>query len=121
MKDIKFYSSFIFTVLICFAFSQTNPELVIEKEGKNYNVILKIEESKDIATVTVKGYNFNKVENQNFEYKYFYKDLFKKKAGPTVVHKLNLDTEFIYYTITIEKKNGAENHLPSKKLIMPNS
>lgn len=118
MNNLKFYTTFIFSILAGIAISQSKTELVIEKGNDSYNAILKIEESKDIAYVIVKGYNFNKVPNQNFEYKYSYKDLFKKKTEKINVHELNINTDYIYYSITIEKTDGKVEYLANKRLSM---
>lgn len=119
MNNFKFYLTIFFSFFLIFAFSQSKTELVVEGGKDNFNVVLKIDESKDIANVYVKGYNFNKVENQNFEYKYSYKDLFKKKSEQINVHALDLNTDYIYYTISIERTDGNTDYLPSKKLVMP--
>lgn len=118
MYYFKFFTTLLLALFTSFLFAQSNPEIFVEKKSNTYNLKMKIEEDKSIAFVSIKGYNFDKKNNQNFENKYSYKDLFKKNSGEIVVKELNNETDHMYYTIYIEDTEGVVKSRPSKKIYM---
>jgi len=119
MYYFKFFTTTLLVLFASFSFAQSNPEIYVESKSDTYDLMMKLEESKSIASVSVKGYNFDKKNNQNFEIKFSYKELFKKNDGVILLQELNKNTDFMFCTVYIEDTDGKIKTLPSKKVFMP--
>ena len=114
MKLLKSTFALIFICFISFSFAQEKPFLVIEDNNGQYDVFLKIENMKNIASVDIVGNFSNKGEVTDLATSINKTEVSNFKNNVAHIHSLNkaANGSSASYMVLLTNKNGEVTSYP---------
>jgi hypothetical protein len=118
MKTFNLIFALAFSVIASFSFASNGNYFVVEQEGENMVMYLNVENSSEIASVTIDGNYFVNGVLESFEMNINSEEAKNFNNGLAKIQ--NITSEFVYasYTLSVTNTNGEVLSYPSVVLDM---
>lgn len=113
MKNLKFTFSIIAICVFAFSFAQEKPYLILEDNGENYEVFLKIDDVDNVESVDIFGNYDTFNERTDVAISIDKKKVSKFNNNVALVHTLDKNSSSAEYTILLTCKDGTIKSYPS--------
>lgn len=119
MKNLKSTLAFLFILVGFLSFAQEHPYFVIEENGGDFGMFLKVENTSNLATITVTGYSSTDGKQTPLNFAVQASELWNFSSKVAKINDLNKNNDFAIYQLTTVDKQGNVIKYPEVEVFFP--
>ena len=112
MKNLRHTLVMILALITSFAFAQEKPYLVIDDNGDQYEILLKIDNADEVASVNILGHYMVEGERNMLSVSIDSDNIHQFNGKMALVHELAKCCDAASYTVLVTNKNGQVSGYP---------
>lgn len=121
MKKFTLFFSFLFSIIAFQSFAQENPYFIIEEDGANYFMYLKVENASNLQAITITGYSSISGKTERIKVDISGTDIDQLANNIAKINHLSKENEIAVYHLSTLDKQGNLIDYPSVEIMFPSS